>query len=494
MEESKKPVARIIGSGIAGIASAIRLAQKGYEVHIHEANDYPGGKLSEFRLGDYRFDAGPSLFTLPQHVEDLFRLCGENPEEHFPYFKKDESCRYFWEDGKRLIAHSDPQKFAEEAESALGEPVQNTLDHLALAKKQYHATAGFFLERSLHRLRTYLRPAIFKTLAALPSLGLTQTMDRIHRRRFETTHMVQLFNRYATFNGSSPYRAPGTLCMIPHLEFGVGTFLPKRGMVDITHSLVALALRQGVQLHLSQPVQRIHYEGKRATGIALHSGAQFAADLVVCNMDVTPTYRRLLPGLSAPEATLSAERSSSACIFYWGMDRSFPELDLHNILFSAHYAQEFEALFESKTLIDDPTVYINITSKDVPDDAPKGGENWFVMINAPADAGQDWEALRAQGRAAILAKIQRVLGVDVAAHIVEEDYLDPRRIESRTSSDRGALYGSSSNTAMAAFLRHPNHGPLKNLYFCGGSAHPGGGIPLCLLSARIVGEMVPAVD
>ena len=176
------------------------------------------------------------------------------------------------------------------------------------------------------------------------------------------------------------------------------------------------------------------------------------------------------------------------------MDRSFPELDLHNILFSAYYAQEFEALFESKTLIDDPTVYINITSKDVPDDAPKGGENWFVMINAPADAGQDWETLRAQGRAAILAKIQRVLGVDVAAHIVEEDYLDPRRIESRTSSDRGALYGSSSNTAMAAFLRHPNHGPLKNLYFCGGSAHPGGGIPLCLLSARIVGEMVPAVD
>ncbi|MDG1252506.1 MAG: phytoene desaturase family protein [Schleiferiaceae bacterium] len=488
--EQSKPLARIIGSGVAGLAVSIRLAQKGYEVHIHEANAYPGGKLSEFRLGAYRFDAGPSLFTLPQHMEDLFLLCGEDPVEHFPYLQKEESCRYFWEDGKRLIAHSDPRAFAEAAQVSLGEPVQNTLAHLALAKKQYEATSGFFLERSLHRLRTYLRPAIFRTLAALPSLGLTQTMDRIHRRRFQSKHMVQLFNRYATFNGSSPYKAPGTLCMIPHLEFGVGTFLPKRGMVDITHSLMALAKRQGVKIHLSEPVQRIHYEGKSASGIELQSGIVLSADLIVSNMDVTPTYRRLLPGLAAPEATLRAERSSSAFIFYWGMDRQFPELNLHNILFSERYEEEFEALFTSKTLLDDPTVYINITSKDVPNDAPSRGENWFVMINAPSDNGQDWDALRTQARAAILSKIQRVLDVDASEHIVEEDYLDPRRIESRTSSDRGALYGSSSNSAMSAFLRHPNHGPLKNLYFCGGSAHPGGGIPLCLLSAKIVGQSV----
>ena len=174
------------------------------------------------------------------------------------------------------------------------------------------------------------------------------------------------------------------------------------------------------------------------------------------------------------------------------MDRLFPELNLHNILFSDQYEGEFQALFETKTLFPDPTVYINITSKDVPEDAPKGGENWFVMINAPSNDGQDWDALRHQAREAILAKIHRVLGVDIAPHIVEEDFLDPVRIESRTSSDRGALYGSSSNSAMAAFLRHPNRGSLKNLYFCGGSAHPGGGIPLCLLSGKIVGDAVPA--
>ena len=492
MERTNPPVARIIGSGIAGISAAIRLARKGYAVEVHEANTYPGGKLSQFRLGAYRFDAGPSLFTLPEHVEALFTLCGEQAADHFPYLKKDESCRYFWEDGTRLVAHSDPEAFALEAEKQLGEPAAHTRAHLALARTQYQATSGFFLERSLHSWRTYLRPAIFRTLAAVPSLGLTRTMDATHRKRFVSPHMVQLFNRYATFNGSSPYQAPGTLCMIPHLEFGVGTFLPKRGMVDITHSLVALAERQGVEFHYGHRVAQITYEGRCATGIRLESGEVLGAEVVVSNMDVTPTYRRLLPQLPAPEATLRAECSSSALIFYLGLDRLFPELNLHNILFSDQYEGEFQALFETKTLFPDPTVYINITSKDVPEDAPKGGENWFVMINAPSNDGQDWDALRHQAREAILAKIHRVLGVDIAPHIVEEDFLDPVRIESRTSSDRGALYGSSSNSAMAAFLRHPNRGSLKNLYFCGGSAHPGGGIPLCLLSGKIVGDAVPA--
>jgi diapolycopene oxygenase len=488
---AKPAVAHIIGSGIAGIAAAIRLAQKGYAVTVFEANAYPGGKLSEFQLGEYRFDAGPSLFTLPHLVEELFLLCGETPEEHFPYLKKDESCRYFWEDGTRLTAHAEPEAFASEAERVLGEPAAHTLEHIALAKKQYEATSGFFLERSLHDWRTYARPEVLKTLAAVPSLGLTSTMDRIHRKQFQTDKMVQLFNRYATFNGSSPYQAPGTLCMIPHLEFGVGTFLPKRGMVDITNSLVALAQRQGVVFRFGERVTAIRYASNRALGLTLESGEETQADVVVSNMDVTPTYRRLLPALKAPEKTLRQERSSSAFIFYWGVRKRFPELNLHNILFSEDYPGEFKALFDTKELFPDPTVYINITSKDIPGEAPQDGENWFVMVNAPADYGQDWNALRAQVRASVLAKVERVLGVDVAPFIEVEDYLDPPRIQSRTSSDRGALYGSSSNSTMAAFLRHPNRGPLKNLYVCGGSAHPGGGIPLCLLSGKIVGEAVP---
>jgi phytoene desaturase len=487
--EQQQPTAVVVGAGIAGIASAIRWARKGYAVQVFEANSYPGGKLSEFQLGEYRFDAGPSLFTLPFLVDELFTLCDEDPRDHFNYLKKTEECRYFWDDGTRLIAHSDPAAFAEEAQRVLGEPAANIIDQLALAKRQYEATKGLFLERSLHQPSTYLRRDALPALAALPSLKLTQTMHQVHAQRFRSPKMVQLFDRFATYNGSSPYQAPGTLSMIPHLEFGFGTFVPYGGMVAITNSLVALAQRQGVVFHYGKGVDRIRVEGRRTTGLVVQ-GADVSADVVISNMDVTPTYRRLMPDLPAPEKTLAQERSSSAFIFYWGLRREFPELDLHNILFANDYEAEFRDLFERKVLHDDPTVYIHITSKDLEGEAPAGGENWFVMINAPANYGQDWVALRAQARSAILAKIQRALGVDIEPFIEVEDLLDPPTIEARTGSDRGALYGASSNNAMAAFLRHPNfHRQIPNLFFVGGSAHPGGGIPLCLLSAKIAANL-----
>jgi phytoene desaturase len=487
--EQQQPTAVVVGAGIAGIASAIRWARKGYAVQVFEANSYPGGKLSEFQLGEYRFDAGPSLFTLPFLVDELFTLCGENPRDHFNYLKKTEECRYFWDDGTRLIAHSDPAAFAEEAQRVLGEPAGNVRAHLDLARRQYEATKGLFLERSLHKASTYLRRDALPALAALPSLKLTQTMHQVHAQRFRSPKMVQLFDRFATYNGSTPYQAPGTLAMIPHLEFGFGTFVPYGGMVAITNSLVALAQRQGVVFHYGKGVDRIRVQGRRATGLVVQ-GADVSADVVISNMDVTPTYRRLMPDLPAPEKTLAQERSSSAFIFYWGLRREFPELDLHNILFANDYEAEFRDLFERKVLHDDPTVYIHITSKDLEGEAPAGGENWFVMINAPANYGQDWVALRAQARSAILAKIQRALGVDIEPFIEVEDLLDPPTIEARTGSDRGALYGASSNNAMAAFLRHPNfHRQIPNLYFVGGSAHPGGGIPLCLLSAKIAANL-----
>jgi phytoene dehydrogenase-like protein len=208
-------------------------------------------------------------------------------------------------------------------------------------------------------------------------------------------------------------------------------------------------------------------------------------------MDVVPTYRRLLPREPAPERTLGQPRSSSALIFYWGISREFPELDLHNIFFSADYQREFQAIFQDKTVADDVTVYVNITSKKTPTDAPAGHENWFVMVNVPHDQGQDWDALTRKTRGVVLRKLSQALGTDLEPLIAAEKVWTPPGIAADTSSFGGALYGSSSNNALAAFLRHPNFsGRLEGLYFCGGSVHPGGGIPLCLLSAKIVSSLI----
>ncbi|MFT7347080.1 MAG: diapolycopene oxygenase, partial [Cryomorphaceae bacterium] len=208
------------------------------------------------------------------------------------------------------------------------------------------------------------------------------------------------------------------------------------------------------------------------------------------NMDVIPTYNRLLPDHDIPGRVEKQERSSSALIFYWGMEKKFDHLGLHNIFWSEDYQKEFSLLFEKKEITDDPTIYVNITSKHEKNDAPEGCENWFVMVNAPHVAGQDWEKTELETRKNILEKLSRMLGMDVEPFIKTERVLNPPTLESQTSSYLGSLYGTSSNDRMAAFLRHPNFtSKIKNLYFCGGSVHPGGGIPLCLLSGKIVSDL-----
>lgn len=483
--------AGIIGSGIGGIATAIRLALKGYQVTVFEAAETFGGKMKQFELEGFRFDTGPSLFTLPHLVDDLFRAAGRKPEDFFRYQRLEVITHYFFADGTCLPAYAHPEKFAQAVEQQLAVPRQQVLRYLRQSGRMYQATAPTFLHKSLHRPATYLSADLLKALLVLPQLGLTTTMHQANARAFSDARLVQLFDRFATYNGSDPYQAPATLNLIPHLEHNLGAFYPEGGMYAIASSLVGLAQSLGVVFRYQEPVQQILTRSGQVRGLQTPAGS-YDLDVVVSNMDVVPTYRRLLPQEKAPEKTLEQPRSSSALIYYWGIRHHFPQLHLHNIFFSQDYQQEFQDLFQARTISPDPTVYVNITSKSTPTDAPPGMENWFVLVNAPHNQGQDWQQLIALTREKVIDKVSKVLKTDLRPLICCERVWDPPGIESQTSSFKGALYGSSSNNPMAAFLRHPNFSSrIKGLYFCGGSVHPGGGVPLCLLSAKIVGDLVP---
>lgn len=486
----------IVGAGIAGLAASVRLALAGYEVEVYERNPYPGGKLSQFELGDYRFDFGPSLFTMPQYVDDLFELAGENPRDHFNYHSLPTICHYWWQDGSQMNAPADTEALANSCANTFGVERQVILDFMAQAKKKYDSSGRIFLEKSLHKANTWLSLDVAKTMLQIPGLDLFNSMNSVHERDLKHPKLVQLFNRFATYNGSNPYKAPGLLSMIPHFEHHFGAYLPIGGMNDISQSVYELGKRLGVQYFLASEVARITTRAKQVTGIELANGQQKTADLVVCNMDVFLAYDKLLPQLKRPERTLKQQKSTSAVIFYWGIGTAFDELGVHNILFTEDYKKEFAAL-EAGYLHHDPTVYINISSKLVPSDAPKGKENWFVMINAPADNGQDWDKMKADLKKQAIAKIDSILmkerGQSIADLIETERILGPADLEILTGSHQGALYGTSSNTPFAAFLRHPNFSrQVKNLYFLGGSVHPGGGVPLCLLSAKIVADLATA--
>lgn len=482
----------VIGAGIAGIATAIRLAVKGFSVEVFEANAYAGGKLSEFQQGDYRFDAGPSLFTMPQYVDELFTLAGRNPKEHFKYQKLEEVCRYFWDDGTSLKASSDVNQFAAEIAAKTKSKESEIKNYLANSEKIYDITHEVFLEKSLHLLSTFLRANTVKSFLKFGEIDAFRTMAKANEGFFTDPKMVQYANRFATYNGSNPYQAPATLNVIPHLEQYFGAYFPDNGMFDITKVMVNLAEDLGVKFHYQKHVEEIIVKNKKAIGIKV-DGNFLASDVVVSNMDVYFTYKKLLKDENQPKKILKQERSSSALIFYWGVKKEFPELGLHNIFFTNNYPQEFEHIFKLKTVYDDPTVYVNISGKHQKNDAPKGSENWFVMINVPHNIGQNWYEFKQQARANIIKKLNHNLKIDIESLMENESVLDPFLIEKNTSSYQGSLYGTSSNNQFAAFLRHANFSKkVKDLYFVGGSVHPGGGIPLALLSAKIVSEMIEA--
>lgn len=479
----------VIGAGIAGIASAIRMAVKGYQVVVYEANAYPGGKLSEFSSEGYRFDAGPSLFTMPQYVDELFHLAGKNARAYFNYQRLDPVCRYFYEDGTQINAWSETDRLAAEIEAKTSDTAGSVKKFLQYSAKIYSITHRIFLEKSLHQLKTYLNWQTLKSLLRFPKIDPFRSMHQTNATFFTDEKTIRFFNRYATYNGSNPYVAPATLNVIPHLEQYFGAYFPVGGMYAITQSLVKLAEELGIQFHYQQKVEEILVEDEEVKGVKV-GGEKVSADRVISNMDIWFTYRQLLKNRKAPERTLKQERSSSALIFYWGVKAEFPEMEVHNIFFSEDYRKEFDAIWQQKAIDADPTVYVHISSKCEKSDAPKGCENWFVMINVPANTGQNWEELIAVARKNILQKLAKNLGKDIEKLIVSEEVLDPRSIEHKTASYQGALYGSSSNNHFAAFLRHANYSDkIKGLYFVGGSVHPGGGIPLALLSAKIVSDL-----
>lgn len=482
----------VIGAGIAGLATAVRLAVQGFEVTVHEKNDSAGGKMYLIERDGYVFDAGPSLFTQPENLENLFAYAGEDIRSYFTYRSLPLACRYFFEDGKVVNAFTNQHDFAREMEQVLGEPGDRVLRYLRDSEKVYEKVGSIFLNHSLHKVSTWLHPRILGALRTVKLPYLIRTLNQFNRLRFKTSEAVQIFNRFATYNGSNPFQAPGMLSLIPHLEQNQGTFYPEGGMISIPDTLGKLAEKKGVKFMFNSKVNNIVTESNKVAGIVAN-GVYHPATVVVSNVDAYYTYKKLLEREDGARKVLRNERSSSALIFYWGINREFSNLHLHNIFFSKQYRAEFEHIFRHKTFFNDPTIYVNITAKMEAGMAPEGAENWFVMINAPAKVGADWSVEVDTVRRNVLEKLNRILGVDLSKHIVTEEVLTPEGIQNRTDSYLGSLYGTSSNSRWAAFLRHANFSSaIRGLYFTGGSVHPGGGIPLCLKSAAIVGDLVQA--
>lgn len=490
METGLKKIA-VIGAGFGGLSASMILAHKGFDVTVYEKNSGPGGKADEFRQGGFRFDTGPSLFTMPHVFRELFEKSGLNFDNHVEIEPLDEICRYFFSDGKKFSAWSDVNKFAEEAYKVFGVEKKKIEGYFKRSKEMHDISAPIFLFGNPTELDTLRKNASLKVLFSIWKLSFLSTLHDFNLSRTKEPHMAQLFDRYATYTGSSPYLAPATLAIVPHVEYSGGSWLVKDGIYSLTTAMYEHGKKLGVKFVFNAEVKKILMENSAAKGVQIFDKTE-EYDAVLSNSDVTYSYENMIEESSSSAKKYSRlEPSLSGVVFYWGIKGANPELAHNNILFSSDYKDEFEVIFKRGEITDDPTVYINITSKSVLEDAPENCENWFVLINAPWDNGQDWEKIVKELKVKVIQKIRDKVGIDISERIIEEKVITPKYIYDWTFSNKGSIYGVSSNSKYAAFFRQRARSKeFKNLYFCGGSAHPGGGMPLAVLSGMQAAEKI----
>ncbi len=485
----------VIGAGLGALSSALRLAHIGFDVTLFEKNSEIGGKLHEKRLGAYRFDAGPSLLTMPFVVDELFAFLGFRRENFLDFAPIEPICRYFYPDGTRLDASADVEKMKREMVRLAPRDAALYESFLRYSQRIYELTANIFLFSPIHELAEILKWRNLSTLLKLPQIDPLRTVHQGVARFFKDARLVQLFDRYATYNGSDPFRAPATLNVIPYVEYVLGSYYIHGGMYRLAEALLQVANKLGVKIHTSAQVEKILHDGRRVSGIMVN-GKKIAADYVVCGQDVVVAYNQLIDGFPSRQEKLNRlEPSCSGLVFLWGVAKKHPELAHHNIFFSRDYKKEFGQIFQSKKPAEDPTIYVAITSKSDPSHAPAYGENWFVLLNMPyLTEGVNWQNETKHARDAVMQKL-RQSGFDIANRIETEFVISPESFYRNYLSNRGSIYGLSSNSRSTAFKRPANRSrDLKGLYFAGGSTHPGGGIPLVLLSGKIAAELIAKAE
>ena len=464
-----------------------------------EKNSSPGGKMNLVEADGFRFDTGPSLITLPGVIADTFRAAGRRMEDYITLKPLEPLTRYRFPDGTGLDLSSNLPRLVSELGNFAPSEITALFRFLAYSRSLFERAGPVFLFRE----RPHLRDLMTRRAPDALRIDAHMSMHHAVRRFFKDPRLVQLFDRYATYNGSSPYRAPATLSMIPYIEIAGGGWYIEGGLYRLVEALMSVAQELGVNYQPNCEVSEILVEARtgwggrgRVSGVRFKGGGNLYADMLVVNADPMYTYETLVPEqFRDTRFVRSMERlepSSSGFVLLLGVRGDYPNLAHHNIFFGPDYREEFEYIFDRREPVPNPTIYVACTSKSDPSQAPPGCLNLFVLVNAPALTPEaDWPTWSGPYRDAIISALEAQGLTGLRERIVFEQIITPQDFSEKYHSWQGSIYGLSSNSRQTAFRRPPNRAPgLRNLYFVGGSVHPGGGIPLVLLSARLVARLI----
>jgi phytoene desaturase len=490
----------VVGGGLGGLATACTLAARGYAVVLCDKNSWTGGKAAVYEEGGFRFDMGPTILTIPAVLKRIFDEAGQPLESALDLVPLDPQWRSFFDDGTTLDLHADVEKMKAELEqfspgSGAGEGYSRFMD---LAKKLHKISDDFFFWKSIGGLKDMFDPKRSVTVSMLrevmrmrPGHSVAGTV----RSYVPDSRAAQMLDHYTQYVGSCPESSPAVLCGIAHMQSNDGVWYPRGGTAAVPKALTKLALSLGVEIRTNTAIRQIIVENGRASGVLTADGETIRGGAVVTNSDSVRTHKELLDGRPRQKflGRRNYEPACSGVVLYLGLNRRYDQLLHHNFVFSADPHKEFDAIYRQGEPAPDPTCYVCAPAATEPGVAPPGGESLYVLVHTPyLRPHHKWSEMLPAYRDRIVEKLKQTAGLeDIEQHIVVEHALTPQDIQDRYHVLDGAIYGLASHGRFLGAFKPANRSPdVEGLYLAGGSAHPGPGMPMVLMSGWIAGDCV----
>ena len=490
MTENKTAI--IIGAGIGGIATALYLAKNGYQASVYEKNSSPGGRCGQLIRDGHRFDLGATMLLMPGIYRQVFGELGITLEDGKDIVPLDDLYTIWFDNGEKIDFTSDDSRMKEQLEK---------IEPGSFEKSKKYVTAGYnifrlgmdkLVGRNFYNL---LQFANFKNIGLLIKLKTYISNWNYARKFFSHPHLMMAYTFQNIYVGQSPFNSPALFSMVPAAELTEGSFFPRGGMYSIVEKLFNAAESLGVKFYFNSGVTKINIEGKNAEGIILEDGREIKADIIVANADLPYVYRNLLPDRRKSARLDKMNYSCSAICFHWGVDKVYPQLRHHNVILSDNFREGLDRIFIDKTLGDHPSFYLHAPVRTDPSAAPEGNETLSIVVGAghvDKSKDQDWQMLKQKTRAAVIERLKKLGLADIEEHIKFEICYTPENWETACNITRGSVFGSLGHNMMQMgyFRPHNRHDKYHNLFFVGGSTHPGNGIPNILMSSKLVAERI----
>jgi phytoene desaturase len=482
----------VIGAGIGGIATSIYLAKNGYDVSVYEKNSTPGGRCGQLIRDGHRFDLGATMLIMP----DIYREVFESLE--IPLFENDDInplddlYKIFFDDNEAIVFSTDKNKMKTQLDKIEPGSFEKSQKYISDGYEIYNIGMNKLIKRNFDNLFQF---ANFKNIGMLIKLKTYISNYRYAKKFFSHPHLRMAYTFQNIYVGQSPFDSSALFSMVPAAEITEGSFFPKGGMFSIVEKLLSEAETSGVKFYYDKPVQKIRINGNKAEGIILDDQTEIKADIIVANADLPYVYRNLLPDRRKSRHLDRLKYSCSAICYHWGVDKRYKELGQHNVFLSDDFKEGLKSIFTFKSVNSNPSFYIHAPSITDSSAAPENQESLSIVVGAghlDKKRKQDWEDLKNKTRASVIQRLKKLGLEDLEEHIKFEVCYTPKSWENACNISRGSVFGSLAHNLlqMGYFRPHNQHSIYRNLYFVGGSTHPGNGIPNVLLSAKLTAERI----